>query len=66
MTPEQLAAEIKKLHPVELVRLNQLLRDLPGWGAGGTREPRRPTPTLDATGMAVNADVGKIERMGGW
>ena len=64
MTPEELATRIKRLNARELARLNQLLRDLPGWGTAGAREPRRPTPPLDAVGVALSAEKGKTHTRG--
>jgi len=65
MTPRELAAHIQRLSARELVELNRLLRDLPGWG-GGVREPRRPRPRrpLDATGISLDAPKGKTDDRG--
>ena len=65
MTPEEIAAEIKRLKARDLARLNQLLGDLPGWGTAGARMPNRPRPPLDATGIALDAPVGKTSIRGG-
>ncbi len=42
MTPEEIASAIRQLTMEELVELNRLLSDWPGWG--GVREPREPVP----------------------
>lgn len=44
-TPEELAIKIKSLSARDLARLNRLLRDTPGWGTTGVREPRHPHPS---------------------
>ncbi len=49
MTPRELALHIERLNARDLVELNRLLRDLPGWDGIGVREPRRPIqPTSSA------------------
>jgi len=60
MTPHKLALEIQRLSARDLLELNRLLKDLPGWG-GGVREPRRPRQPLDAQGVALDAEKGKAE-----
>lgn len=61
-TPKELADHIKRLTVRELAELNSLLRDLPGWGTAGVREPRAPIKPLDATGIALSAQRGKSDR----
>lgn len=61
MTPQELATQIRRLNARELATLNRLLRDLPGFGTTGAREPRRPIRPLDATGIALDAQTGKTE-----
>ena len=60
MTPAELAEHVKRLNARELMELNRLLRDLPGWGATGVREPRRPIQPLDARGISVDSTEGKV------
>jgi hypothetical protein len=64
MTPLEIATIIRKLSANDLAELNRLLRENPGWGMTGVREPRRPSPPLDATGVALDAEVGKTDT--GW
>ena len=59
MTPARLAQAIRGLTTRELLELNRLLRDLPGWGSAGVREPRVPRKPLDAEGIPIAAERGK-------
>ncbi len=56
MTPEQLAALIRQMPAEDLVELNRLLADDPGWGASGVREPRRPAPVAPGDSVALDPD----------
>lgn len=44
MTPEEICEAIQQLTAEELVELNRLLAEWPGWGGAGVREPREPVP----------------------
>lgn len=61
MTPAELATHIRRLNARDLAELNRLIRDLPGFGPTGVREPRRPIKPLDARGIALDSTVGKTE-----